>query len=163
MSEPARRELPALGPRGEGWVAIQVILFVVLGVAAVLGPQWPDALELPMLGAAFVLGAAGAALFLGGLFRLGSQLTPFPKPVEGGTLREDGVFGLARHPIYGGGVLLALAWSLATSYLGFVPTALLCLLIEAKSRREESWLVEHHPGYEAYRRRVRRRFIPFLW
>ena len=163
MSGSTRRTLPELGPRGEGWVAIQVVLFVVLGVVAVLGPQWPDALEQPMLGAAFVLGLAGVAVFLGGLFRLGAQLTPFPKPVEGGALREDGVYGLARHPIYGGGVLLALAWTLATSYLGLVPTALLCVLVETKSRREELWLVERHPGYQDYRRRVRRRFIPFLW
>lgn len=163
MSEPTRKGLPSLGPRGEGWVAIQLVLIVLLGVAALVGPVWPDALERPMLGAAFVVGLAGAWLFLGGLLRLGTQLTPFPKPIEGGTLREDGVYGLARHPIYGGGVLLALAWSLATSYLGLGPTALLCLLVEAKSRREELWLVDHHPGYEGYRSRVRRRFIPFLW
>ena len=163
MSEPTRRGLPALGPRGEGWVAIQVVLFALLGVAAVLGPEWPDAVERPLLGVASALGLVGVVLFVGGLIRLGGQLTPFPKPVEGGTLREDGVYGLARHPIYGGGALLAIAWSLATSYLGLVPTALLGLLIEAKSRREEAWLVEHHPGYEAYRARVRRRFIPFLW
>ncbi len=163
MSEPAPRELPTLGPRGEGWVVLQVALFLVLGVAAVLGPQWPDRLERPMLGAAFVLGLAGAVLCIGGLFRLGAQVTPFPKPVEGAALREDSVYGLARHPIYGGGVLLALAWSLATSYLGLVPTVLLGLLFEAKSRREEAWLDEHFPGYGDYRRRVRRRFIPYLW
>lgn len=163
MAEPRGRGLPALGPRGEGWVAIQVLLFVLLGVAGVLGPEWPDRVERTLLGAAFVLGLAGAIVFLGGLFRLGAQLTPFPKPVEGGALREDGLYGLARHPMYGGGALLALAWTLATSYLGLVPTALLVALIETKSRREEDWLVERHPGYEAYRARVRRRFIPYLW
>jgi len=163
MSAPERRELPALGPRGEGWVAIQVVLFVLLGLAAFLGPRWPDPVDRPMRGAALVVGLAGAVLLLGGLLRLGAQLTPFPKPVEGGELREDGVYGLARHPMYGGGVLLGLAWSLATSYLGLVPTALLCVLVETKSRREELWLVEHHPGYEDYRRRVRRRFIPYVW
>lgn len=163
MGEPTASRLPALGPRGEGWVAIQVVLIVALAVAAVLGPEWPDAIEAPLLGAAFVVGLAGAVLFLGGLFHLGAQLTPFPKPVEGGALREDGLYALARHPIYGGGVLLALAWSLATSWLALAPTLLLALLFEAKSRREEHWLVEHHPGYEDYRRRVRRRFVPFLW
>lgn len=163
MSEPTRRSLPALGPRGEGWVAIQVALFALLAVAAVLGPEWADALEQPLLGAAFVLGLAGAALLLAGIVGLGAQVSPFPKPVEAGALREGGVYALVRHPVYGGGVLLAIAWTLATSYLGFVPTALLCVLVELKSRREELWLVERHPGYEDYRRRVRRRFIPYLW
>lgn len=163
MAEPTDSRLPALGPRGEGWVAVQVVLIVALAVAAVLGPEWPDAVEAPLLGAAFVLGTVGAVLFLGGLFHLGAQLTPYPKPVEGGTLREGGLYALARHPIYGGGLLLALAWSLATSWLALVPTVLLALLFEAKSHREEAWLVEHHPRYENYRRRVRRRFVPYLW
>jgi protein-S-isoprenylcysteine O-methyltransferase Ste14 len=155
--------MPALGPRGEGWVAIQIGLFLILGVVAVLGPQWPDAVEAPFLGAAFVVGLVGAVLFLGGLFHLGAQVSPFPKPVAGSALREGGLYALARHPIYGGGVFLALAWSLATSWLCLVPTLLLALLFEAKSRREEIWLVEHHPGYDEYRRRVRRRFVPYLW
>jgi protein-S-isoprenylcysteine O-methyltransferase Ste14 len=106
---------------------------------------------------------AGAWLFFAGAFGLGAQLTPFPKPVEGGEVRDTGVFGLVRHPIYGGALLLALAWSLATSPLALVPTVLLAALLEAKSRREETWLEEHQAGYEDYRRRVTRRFIPFLW
>lgn len=163
MTESTQSRLPTLGPRGEGWVAIQVVLIVCLGFAAVLGPEWPDAVEAPFLGAAFVVGISGAVLFLGGLLHLGAQLTPFPKPVEGGALRESGLYALARHPIYGGGVLLALAWSLATSWLALVPTVLLALLFEAKSRMEEAWLVEHHAGYAEYRRRVRRRFVPYLW
>jgi protein-S-isoprenylcysteine O-methyltransferase Ste14 len=144
-------------------VAIQLVLIAALAAAAVLGPEWPDAVEAAFLAAAFVVALVGAVLFLGGLFHLGAQLTPYPKPVEGGTLREGGLYALARHPIYGGGVLLALAWSLATSWLALVPTLLLALLFEAKSRREEHWLVDHHPGYENYRRRVRRRFVPYLW
>lgn len=163
MAEPSGTRSPALGPRGEGWVAMQMVLIVGLGLSAVLGPEWPDAVEAPLLGAAFVVGLVGGALFLGGLLGLGAQLTPFPKPVEGVALREDGLYALVRHPVYGGGVLLSLAWSLATSWLALVPTLLLALLFEAKSRREEHWLVEHHPAYEDYRRRVRRRFVPFLW
>lgn len=163
MAEPIGTRSPALGPRGEGWVAMQMVLIVGLGLSAVLGPEWPDAVEAPLVGAAFVVGLVGGALFLGGLLGLGAQLTPFPKPVEGGALREDGLYALVRHPVYGGGVLLSLAWSLATSWLALVPTLLLALLFEAKSRREEHWLVEHHPAYEDYRRRVRRRFVPFLW
>ncbi|HEX5950124.1 MAG TPA: methyltransferase [Actinomycetota bacterium] len=163
MTEPTGSRLPALGPRGEGWVAIQVVLIVALAVAAVLGPEWPGAVEAPFLGAALVVGLVGAVLFLGGMFHLGAQLTPYPKPAEGAALREGGLYALARHPIYGGGVLLALAWSLAASWVALLPTLLLALLFEAKSRREEHWLVEHHPGYEDYRRRVRRRFVPYLW
>ncbi len=144
-------------------MAIQAALLVLLVAAGVLGPEWPDALERPLLALGFALGLPGAILFLGGALRLGAQLTPFPRPVEGGALREGGVYGLARHPIYGGVLLLSLAWSLATSWLALGPVASLALLFDHKSRREELWLAERHEGYAAYRRRVRRRFIPWVW
>lgn len=158
-----RRELPALGPRGEGWVAIQVVLLLLLAAAGAFGPRWPDPMERPLLAAAFVVGVPGAVLFLGGALSLGDQLTPYPRPVEGGSLREGGVYGLVRHPIYGGVLLLALAWTLATGWLALGPTVLLAVLLELKSRREELWLAEHHAGYAAYRERVRRRFLPWVW
>jgi protein-S-isoprenylcysteine O-methyltransferase Ste14 len=163
MSSRARREIPALGPRGEGWVVLQVVLLLVLVASAVLGPQWPDAWDQWLLGAASVIGVVGAFLFLGGALRLGAQLTPFPKPVEGGRLRDSGLFAVVRHPIYGGVLLLTAAWALATSPLALVPAGLLAALFDVKARREEAWLVEHHEGYEDYRRKVKRRFIPFLW
>lgn len=158
-----RGEPPALGPRGEGWVAIQAVLLLGLAATGALGPRWPDALERPLIAAAFVVGVLGAALVLGGALRLGAQLTPYPRPIEGGSLRQDGVYALVRHPIYGGVLLLGLAWSLAGSWLGLGPTALLALLFELKSRREELWLAEHHEAYRAYRERVRHRFIPRVW
>ncbi len=161
--EGSRRQLPSLGPRGEGWVLLQALLLLLLPLATVLGPRWPDAWDGVLLAAGVAIGLAGAFLLLGGAFRLGAQLTPYPKPVEGGVMHEGGVFALVRHPIYGGVLLVALAWSLGTSPLCLVPTALLALLFAAKSHREESWLADHHPGYPDYRRRVRRRFIPFLW
>jgi protein-S-isoprenylcysteine O-methyltransferase Ste14 len=139
-----------------------VLLFAVLA-AGPLGPGWPAAVARPFLAVAVVLAVVGAWLFFAGAFGLGAQLTPYPKPVRDGEIRDSGVFGLVRHPIYGGVLLLALAWSLATSPLALVPTALLAALLEAKSRREETWLEEHQPAYGDYRRRVTRRFIPFLW
>ena len=67
-----------------------------------------------------------------------------------------------RHPIYGGVILLALGWSLASSPVGLIPTALLVALLELKSRREEAWLVERYPEYETYRARTPHRFLPWL-
>ena len=60
-------------------------------------------------------------------------------------------------------MLAAVGWSIATaSPLALVPTVVLGLLFDAKSRREEAWLTERLPGYAAYRARTRK-FVPGLY
>jgi protein-S-isoprenylcysteine O-methyltransferase Ste14 len=83
-----------------------------------------------------------------------------PKPREHGELKQDGLFGLVRHPIYGGLILIALGWSLNSSPLAFAVTIALAIVLEMKSRLEESMLVQRFPEYDAYRHRVRWRFVP---
>jgi protein-S-isoprenylcysteine O-methyltransferase Ste14 len=46
------------------------------------------------------------------------------------------------------------------SPLALVPTVALVLVLETKSRLEEFMLEERFPEYDAYRRRVRWRFVP---
>jgi protein-S-isoprenylcysteine O-methyltransferase Ste14 len=155
--------LPALGPRGEGWVVLQVGLIAALVAAAVLGPPWWSWGALARRLLAALLGLGGASLGAGALRALGRQLTPLPRPVEGGTLRDGGAYGLVRHPMYGAVLLLGLAAALATSPAALLPLALAAPFLDAKRRLEERWLVEQHPGYAAYLRRVPRQFIPFVW
>jgi protein-S-isoprenylcysteine O-methyltransferase Ste14 len=142
--------LPALGRRGEGWVALQVALVAAAVGAGIVGPQWPPAAS------AWLAAAGGGA-------GLGRQLTPFPKPVAEGSLRNGGVYRLVRHPMYGGALLAVLGWALVSSPLALVPLGLAAAFLEAKRRREEAWLLEQHPDYAEYQRSVRRRFIPFVW
>jgi protein-S-isoprenylcysteine O-methyltransferase Ste14 len=155
--------LPALGRRGGGWVAIQGALLVAAIGAGLAGPAWPASAGpwLVAAGAAVVL--AGVALLIAGGAGLGPQLTPFPRPVDGGELRRDGVYGLVRHPMYGGALLAMLGWALLSSPWALVPLAAAALFLDAKRRREEAWLDKSLAGYEDYRRQVRRRFIPFVW
>lgn len=153
----------ALGPRGEGWVALQALLLIAATFAAVLGPPWPEAVRVVLL----VVGALGLVggvfLAVAGFRGLGPALTPFPRPTPGQTLREDGIYRSVRHPIYGGVLLLAAGLTAWTSPWALVPTAALALLFDRKRRREEAWLVEAYPGYEDYRRRVARVFWPHVW
>ena len=108
-----RVHLPDLGRRGEGWVVLQVLLFVAIIGAGFLGPLWerpgsdwsgrsPDV----------ALITSGVGLVTAGILGLRRQLTAYPRPVPGGRLIEDGVFGLVRHPMYGGGVIAAVGWGL---------------------------------------------------
>ncbi len=157
-----RRELPSLGPRGEGWVAVQVGLFVVVVAAGVAGPRWPLGASRPLAFSGAVVALAGLAELLAGGVALGRSLTALPRPREDATFRAGLVYRFVRHPIYGGVLLLAAGWSLGWAPLGLAATALLAAFFELKSRREEAWLLERYPEYAAFRARVRWKFVPGL-
>jgi protein-S-isoprenylcysteine O-methyltransferase Ste14 len=156
------RNIPALGPRGEGWVFLQTALFFVIAGCGYVGVYWPGAAEsyLTVLGILLIVGGLGVVLV--SAFTLGRAFTPLPKPGRG-ELRRHGIYGVVRHPVYGGVLGLALGWSLAEAPLALLPTALLAVVFDLKSHREEAWLVERYPEYPAYRERTPHRFIPFVW
>jgi protein-S-isoprenylcysteine O-methyltransferase Ste14 len=110
-----------------------------------------------------LIAITGALLVVLGVLSLGSSFTPLPRPGARASLRQGGIFGLVRHPVYGGVILIGLGWSLADAPLGLVPTALLAVLFDLKARREETWLIERFPEYDAYRARTPRRFVPWLY
>jgi protein-S-isoprenylcysteine O-methyltransferase Ste14 len=78
-------------------------------------------------------------------------------------LRRDGVYGLVRHPMYGGALLVVLAWALSSSPLALPPWIVAAAFLDAKRRREEEWLQEQYSDYIAYKTAVARQFIPFVW
>jgi protein-S-isoprenylcysteine O-methyltransferase Ste14 len=154
--------LPALGSRGEGWVALQAALFLLVAAAGLAGPAWAGDARLAGVAAGAGLIAAGVALVAAGIARLRRHLTAFPRPVSDGELVTDGAFALVRHPMYGGAVIAAAGWALATaSAPAIAASAALGVFFDLKSRREEAWLFERFAGYEAYARSTRR-MIPFL-
>jgi protein-S-isoprenylcysteine O-methyltransferase Ste14 len=154
--------LPSLGPRGEGWVVIQGILLVAIAVAGALGPAWDGAIRVASSIVGGLLIAGGLVLAERGTRDLRQALTPLPYPRAGAELVETGVYGLVRHPIYGGLVLMAAGWGLLTaSPAALAAAALLLLFFELKSRREEAWLEGRFAGYAAYRARTRR-LIPWI-
>lgn len=154
--------LPTLGPRGEGWVAIQGILLVATGAAGSFGPSWTSGIRVmtSIAGAVFIAG--GLVLAIKGLYDLRDALTPLPYPRADAELVETGVYALVRHPIYGGLVLMASGWGLLTaSPAALIAAAILFGFFELKSRREEAWLEGRFAGYAAYRTRTRR-IIPWI-
>ncbi len=155
-----RSRLPALGARGQGWVALQGLLIVATGLVAALADGWPGAVATPLRAGGALLVAAGAALALAGARGLGGALTPLPRPRAGTALRERAIYGRCRHPIYGGIMLAAAGVALLSGPLALLPAGALALLLHLKAQREEAWLRASVPGYEAYAARVRRRYVP---
>ena len=149
-----------MGKRGEGWFLIQLALFALILLSSRIG-LWVFPTWLRLLGGVLLLigGISGTLSILA----LGRNLSPFPKPIEGGSLVTNGVYGIVRHPIYTGLILGTLGWSLwRENLLGVGLAVLLFVFFDLKSRREERWLMEAYPGYTEYRRRVRK-LIPFVY
>jgi len=148
--------------RGEWFVVAQGTLMLAVGAAPKvegrsLAWSWVTG------GAGGLLCIIGLALVVLGSLALGRNLSPFPKPKDDGTLTENGVFSIVRHPISSWFSLAALGWSLIWNSLGAVAaTVVLWVLFDVKARREEHWLEEKFDNYAAYKSRVKK-LIPFIY
>ncbi len=115
---------------------------------------------LRLAGIPVALAGLGLAVWAGRT--LGSSLTPYPRPRRDGELVTGGPYRLARHPIYGGGLLLFLGYGLLASVPATAGALVLGGLWWAKSGVEERHLAARFDGYAEYRRRVRGRLLPLL-
>jgi len=158
--------VPAFGPRGEGWVALQGVLLAALGVAGLLGlagaggifgAAWSGPARVATSALGVGLGLLGASQVRRGTGDLGANLTPLPYPTAAAQLVETGIYANVRHPIYGGIVLGGFGWALlAASPAAMVLAAILVPFFWLKSSIEERWLEQRFAGYDAYRGRTRR-------
>ena len=151
------------GEWGEWWVAAQGVLFVAAAIAPGKGRAWSPGWRRAGRIVGLPLALTGVGLARAGFRNLGTNLTPLPHPKDDATLVQDGVYGVVRHPIYGGVILGTLGAGLLTgnrtrTLLGLVFLA----FFYAKARKEEAWLTEKLPAYPAYRRAVKK-LIPYVY
>ena len=155
------------GSRGEWYVVAQGLLFalVILGPRTVAGlPAWSPQYSVVARLAGIALMMAGGALATAGLVGLGRRnLTALPYPRPESTLVVGGPYCIVRNPIYSGLIFAAFGWALwVNGWLTLGYALLLFVFFDIKSRREERWLAEKFPEYEAYQSRVRK-LIPWVY
>jgi protein-S-isoprenylcysteine O-methyltransferase Ste14 len=156
------------GPRGEGYVAVQVALLA----AIFLGPPHlaqhglesvPRAVRLASFALSFACMAWALLFGLYGLLSLGRSLTVFPKPKADGRLATHGAYRWVRHPIYSGVLALAFAWLFwSQGSLTLLECVALFVLFDRKARREEVWLGQKYPDYERYKLTVKK-LVPGIY
>lgn len=156
--------IPSLGPRGEGWVALQFVLLGAIAVAGWLfGGAWAGVARDGLLVIGGLLIVAGIAIAGLGVVNLDRSLSPLPKPTDQAVLVSHGVYRQIRHPIYAGLVCAAVGWSFVSASLAALAlSAVLAVVLDLKSRREEAWLRERFADYSEYTTRTKR-FVPGLY
>lgn len=155
MSDPA----PATGFRlhpAAAWalVGLQFVFLILLGFL-----PWGDLWErnIGSIAVGIGLAALGVGVALAAGAGLGRTLTPSPIPKADGVLVTSGVFGLVRHPIYSGLLVLGIGLVvIGASWLHLLAWLALLSVLMTKSRFEERMLAEQYPDYAAYAARVGR-------
>jgi protein-S-isoprenylcysteine O-methyltransferase Ste14 len=160
--------IPSLGPRGEGWVALQlasIALVALVGRFDTTSSTVDPGLRMLFQAGGLVIVGLGALFILAGVLVLrgAAAFSVLPHPIEGGELVEGGPYRIVRHPVYAGLILGGLGFALARmSPPTLLATVVLFVVLDLKRRREETWLMERFPGYPAYRARTRA-LLPFLY
>jgi len=143
---------------GGAWVLAQSVLMTAsIALGVVFHGDWTAILVI-ILGVAlfFVGGVVGIA----GVWVLGRNRTPFPRPRERSGFIQRGIYARVRHPLYLSVMLASLGWALIwQSWPSFVAALVLIPFFQAKARREERWLRDMFPEYADYQCRVPR-FLP---
>jgi protein-S-isoprenylcysteine O-methyltransferase Ste14 len=99
-------------------------------------------------------------------FKENSFAAPVVKIQEerGQKVISTGVYGIVRHPLYAGGIFLFLgAPMLLGSLWGLIPGVALIVILAVRSISEEETLKQGLEGYDNYLKKVRWRFIPYIF
>ncbi|BBZ13061.1 methyltransferase family protein [Mycobacterium branderi] len=83
---------------------------------------------------------------------------------DGQKVVSTGLYGLVRHPMYTGNVIMMVAIPLALgSYWGLLGVLAGLFVLALRIRDEEKMLREELAGYREYAQKVRYRLVPCMW
>ena len=124
--------------------------------------SWSN-VPLPAVIAASVIFLIGYGLYAE-VMRENAYLSRTVKVEEGQTVVSTGLYGIIRHPMYTASILMFLSIPLVMgSWYALIPFAFYPVLMVVRVLDEEKLLSAELSGYEAYKRKVKYRMIPFIW
>lgn len=151
------------------WLASLLLLTVCWLWEPVLGVWWQvrgagawDGRIVQALGVLFTLAGARAidVRELAGLRQVAAPTRTSGMPT---VFKTTGVYGLVRHPIYLGWLLMVFGEPTMTATRGVFAVVSTLYLVIAIPLEERSLAATAGPAYAEYRRAVRSRLIPFIW
>ena len=168
----ARTVSPHLERTAYVWIASAAFVLVCMWWSPFGAPIWdatPPARHvlrgLQAAGVVFTLWAARAldALSLAGIRQLEHPLPPGGIERATGALKHSGPYGVVRHPIYLGWLLIV--WAAPTMTSAHLEFAALSTgyLIVATFYEERSLRQTFGPAYDEYARRVPRKMVPWIY
>ena len=158
------------GPRAESRPAQKLILFfaVILSLAMIILPGldhrfgWSNVpVPLVLLGDVGLIAGMSITFFV---FRANTHAAATVKVEQDQQVISTGLYGLVRHPMYLGALILFLSTPLALgSYWTLLLVPLLFAVLAARLLDEERFLLANLPGYAAYCEKVRHHLLPCVW
>ena len=151
------------------WLASLLLIAVCWAWQPVLGVWWQlrgaavwEGRLLQVVGILLTLAGARAidVLELAGVRQVDGPIRAGGMPA---VFKTTGIYGLVRHPIYLGWVLMVLAEPTMTATRGVFAFVSCAYLVIAIPLEEASLAATAGPSYAEYRKAVRARLVPFLW
>lgn len=136
--------------KGKRLVFLQFALIIVLAL-------FPDSINVdPRLSIAGTVALAiGLVLLFAGFRGLGKSLTANPVPNTDGVLVTKGIYGIVRHPIYLGLLIITLGLVVSSGvWAQIIVWLALAILLVYKMRWEEVLLLAKYKGYAEYMAKV---------
>ena len=98
------------------------------------------------------------------VMRENAYLSRTIKVEEGQTVVDTGLYGIVRHPMYMASILLFLMMPIVLgSWYSLIVFAAYPAIIIVRLKDEEDLLTRELPGYDAYKKKVKYRIVPFVW
>lgn len=148
----------------KGVIAFSGIMFVAGFVVAGLDFRfgWSE-VPLSVVIAASVVFLASYVLYAE-VMRENAYLSRTVKVEQGQRVVDTGLYALVRHPMYMTTILLFMVMPLILgSWYALIAFAFYPMIIIIRLKDEEELLVRELAGYDAYKKKVKYRIIPFIW